>query len=54
MDFNLTDEQIAIRETVREFAEKEIAPSARERDEKSEFPYDIVKKLGSLEKTTCS
>ena len=48
MDFNLTDEQIAIRETVREFAEKEIAPSARERDEKSEFPYDIVKKLGKL------
>ena len=48
MDFNLTDEQLAIRETVREFAEKEIAPSARERDEKSEFPYEIVKKLGEL------
>ena len=48
MEFNLTDEQIAIRETVQEFAEKEIAPSARERDEKSEFPYEIVKKLGEL------
>jgi len=48
MDFNLSDEQIAIRETVREFAEKEIAPSARERDEKSEFPYEIVKKLAKL------
>ena len=48
MDFNLSDEQIAIRETVREFAEKEIAPSARERDENSEFPHEIVKKLGKL------
>jgi len=48
MDFNLSDEQIAIRETVREFAEKEIAPSARERDENSEFPYEIVKKLAKL------
>lgn len=48
MDFNLSDEQIAIRETVREFAEKEIAPSARERDENSEFPHEIVKKLAKL------
>ena len=48
MDFNLTEEQLAIRETVREFAEKEIAPSARARDENSEFPHDIVKKLGEL------
>lgn len=48
MDFNLSDEQIAIRETVREFAEKEIAPSARERDENSEFPHEIVKKLANL------
>lgn len=48
MDFNLSDEQIAIRETVRDFAEKEIAPTARERDENSEFPYEIVKKLAKL------
>lgn len=48
MDFNLSDEQIAIRETVREFAEKEIAPTARERDENSEFPHEIVKKLANL------
>lgn len=48
MDFNLSDEQIAIRETVREFAEKEIAPTARERDENSEFPHEIVKKLAKL------
>ncbi len=48
MDFNLSEEELAIRQTVREFAEKEIAPSARERDEKSEFPFEIIKKLGKL------
>jgi len=48
MDFNLSDEHMAIKETVREFAEKEIAPKARERDENSEFPHEIVKKLAEL------
>lgn len=48
MDFNLSEEELAIRQTVREFAAKEIAPSARERDEKSEFPFEIIKKLGKL------
>ncbi|MCH7818494.1 MAG: acyl-CoA dehydrogenase [Candidatus Marinimicrobia bacterium] len=48
MDFNLSEEEIAIRQTVRDFAEKEIAPSARERDENSEFPFEIIKKLGVL------
>ena len=48
MDFNLSEEEMAIRQTVREFAEKEIAPTARERDEKSEFPFEIIKKLGKL------
>lgn len=48
MDFNLSEEELAIQQTVREFAEKEIAPSARERDEKSEFPFEIIKKLGKL------
>ncbi len=48
MDFLLTDEQRMIQETAREFAEKEIAPSAIERDKNAEFPYEIVKKLGEL------
>ena len=48
MNFNLSEEEMAIRQTLREFAEKEIAPSARERDEKSEFPFEIIKKLGKL------
>jgi alkylation response protein AidB-like acyl-CoA dehydrogenase len=48
MDFNLTEEQIAIRDTARHFATNEIAPTAIERDIKAEFPFDIVKKLGEI------
>ena len=48
MDFNFTEEQLAIRDTARDFAQNEIAPSAVERDIKAEFPYEIVKKLGEF------
>ncbi len=46
MNFDLTEDQIAIRDAARNFAETEIAPSAVERDIKGEFPADIIKKLG--------
>ena len=48
MDFALSAEQIQVRDLVREFASEEIAPGAGERDEREEFPLDIVKKLGEL------
>ena len=48
MNFTLTDEQNSVRQTVRDFAEKELAPGVAERDEKQEFPHDAVKKLGEL------
>ncbi len=48
MDFNFTEEQIAIRDTARDFAKNEIAPTAVERDIKAEFPFEIVKKLGEF------
>jgi alkylation response protein AidB-like acyl-CoA dehydrogenase len=48
MDFNLTDEQKAIRETVRDFAENEIKPRAKELDEKEEFSPELTKKMGEL------
>lgn len=48
MEFNFTEEQIAIRDTARDFAQNEIAPSTIERDIKAEFPYEIVKKLGEF------
>ncbi len=48
MNFDLTDEQKLIRETVREFAEREIKPKARELDEKGEFSYELTKRMGEL------
>ena len=48
MNFELTDEQNMIRETVRDFAEREIKPVAQELDEKAEFSYDLTNKLGEL------
>ncbi len=48
MNFEFTETQLMIRDTARKFAEEEIAPSSVERDEKEEFPYEIVKKLGEL------
>jgi short/branched chain acyl-CoA dehydrogenase len=48
VNFELTAEQAQIRDLVREFAAEEIAPGAGERDEREEFPLDIVKKLGEL------
>ena len=48
MNFSLTEEQLMIQETAREFAEAEIAPSAIQRDKDSEFPTEIVKKLAEL------
>ena len=43
MDFWLNDEQKILRQNVRDFAEKEIAPLALELDEKEEFSYDLTK-----------
>ena len=48
MNFELTEEQLMIQQTAREFAEAEIAPTAVERDKNAEFPTEIVKKLGEL------
>lgn len=48
MNFSFTEEQLMIKQTAKEFAETEIAPSAVERDIKDEFPYEIIKKLGEL------
>ena len=48
MDFELTDEQRLLQETVREFARREVAPHAGELDRTGAFPYDAVAKLGEL------
>jgi alkylation response protein AidB-like acyl-CoA dehydrogenase len=48
MDFRLTDEQIQIKQTVKDFAESEIKPHVMKWDEAQTFPLDVVKKLGEL------
>ena len=48
MDFRLTEAQKATRNMVREFAEREIRPTAHPYDEKSEFPWEIVNKVATL------
>lgn len=48
MVFDLTEEQSAIRDAAKDFAENEIAPSSIERDISAEFPTEIIQKLGEL------
>ena len=48
MDFELNDEQKALRSMVREFAQQEIAPHIREFDESQTFPRQIMAKAAEL------
>jgi len=48
MDFELSDDLIAVRDLAREFAEKEIAPAAAKDDKEKTFRGDLVKKMGEL------
>ena len=48
MDFDLSEEQRMIQETISKFAKEEIAPVASENDKKAQFPRDIFKKLAEL------
>jgi glutaryl-CoA dehydrogenase (non-decarboxylating) len=48
MDFELSDELIAVRDLAREFAEKEIVPTAARDDRSKNFRADLVKKMGEL------
>ncbi len=48
MDFELSQEQQMIRQTVRDFAEREVKPRAQELDAKAEFSYELTKMMGDL------
>jgi butyryl-CoA dehydrogenase len=48
MTYQLTDEQLMIQSMIREFARKEVAVTAMERDRTKEFPADNLKKMGQL------
>ena len=48
MDFDLTEEQRLVRDTARDFAQREIAPKAAEIDKSGRWPAEIVAKMGEL------
>src|SRR4029079_5797823 len=48
MNFELSDEQRLLRDTVRDFARNEVRPVAEELDREKRFPYEIVAKMGAL------
>ena len=48
MELKLTDEQRAVQEMARDFAEREVAPLARELDRTGRFPTELVARMGEL------
>jgi alkylation response protein AidB-like acyl-CoA dehydrogenase len=48
MNIQLTEEQIAVMEAARDFAQAELLPGVIERDEHQKFPVDQVRKMGEL------
>ena len=48
MNFDLSDEQRLIRETARDFADREIIPRARDNDRNERFDLELVRKLGEM------
>jgi alkylation response protein AidB-like acyl-CoA dehydrogenase len=48
LDFQLNEEQLQLKKSVREFAEREIAPHVMKWDEAGEFPLSTIKELGKL------
>ena len=48
MDFKLTEEHLLIRDAARDFAQTELLPGVIDRDNKQEFPEELVKKMGAL------
>lgn len=48
MEFVLSEEQKMVQETIRDFAEEKIKPGVMERDEKAEFPTEVIRELAEL------
>jgi len=48
MNFELTEEQMAVRDAARDFAQNELLPGVIERDEKQQFPAEQMKTMGQL------
>ena len=54
IDFSLTDEQVALQEMSREFADKEMKPNAAKYDKGDEFSEDVMKKAFEVGFLTCT
>jgi butyryl-CoA dehydrogenase len=48
VDFELSDEQRAVRELCRDFAREVVAPAAEELDREHRFPYEIIRQMGEM------
>jgi alkylation response protein AidB-like acyl-CoA dehydrogenase len=48
MDFNLTEEQLLLQRTVRDFCQKEVVPLAASLDQEERFPTETFRKMGDL------
>lgn len=48
MNFDLSEEETLLRQTIREFAEREIAPGASARDEEARFPIELIPRMADL------
>ncbi len=48
VDFSLSEDHRALRDVVRDFVKRHVAPIASEIDEKEEFPYDTVRQMGEM------
>jgi alkylation response protein AidB-like acyl-CoA dehydrogenase len=48
VDFRLSEEQEALRDSVREFAREQVAPVIAEHYERHTFPYDLIRQMGKM------
>lgn len=48
LNFNLTEEHLAVQEAARDFAQTELLPGIIERDNEAKFPTEQVRKMGEL------
>lgn len=48
LNFNLTEEHLAVQEAARDFAQNDLLPGVIERDSEAKFPAEQVKKMGEL------
>jgi alkylation response protein AidB-like acyl-CoA dehydrogenase len=48
LDFQLSDEQVLIRDSAREFAEREILPVVRDNDRAGRFDRELARKMGEV------